>query len=70
MRRLIRYEGLYRLFGITHTPQHLLRLQKEVPPAFPLRVKRGNFNWWYEDEVAAWVETMPRAKTPRSSSEE
>ena len=62
MRKLCTFKELNQAFGLSLTPQHLLRLQKARK--FPLRVKFGNRNYWYVDEVQNWIDTLKRQSAP------
>jgi predicted DNA-binding transcriptional regulator AlpA len=66
MRRLIRYKDLRRLFNITWTRQHVLRLQKKglFPKSFKL--PGSHINCWYEDEVTRWLASL-NTTAPRPS---
>lgn len=62
---LVTFKQLRILFGITFTPQHILRLQKAG--LFPLRRKVGNQNFWVRGELENWIEQLKRPTAPTGS---
>lgn len=66
MTQLVIYKDFWLIWRIPFSRQHVLRMQKETPPRFPLRRKIGNVNFWSRDEIEEWVQKMrkPDGKRP------
>jgi prophage regulatory protein len=59
-RLLVTYRELREL-GVPYTRQHLSRLERQDPPAFPKRVRLGPGRVaWLFCEILAWLETRRR----------
>lgn len=54
---------------VPYSDAHLLRLEKQEPPAFPLRIQLGGGRVaWKLSEVLAWIDSRPRGSPPQRCS--
>ena len=61
-RRLVTYRELKAL-GVPYSRQHLSRLEKQKPPAFPIRVRLGACRVaWILAEIEAWLQARIDAR--------
>ena len=61
-RRLVTYRELKAL-GVPYSRQHLARLEKQTPPAFPKRVRLGACRVvWLLTEIEVWLQARIDAR--------
>lgn len=63
--RLLTFNQLETLKGISYTRQHIGRLEKANK--FPERIKIGSRIFWYEHEVDEWIQGQADARWRKSS---